>query len=227
MSSAHYDQIADEISHGAIDRGLWMEAFATSAGNEQAAKAQYIKLRVRKLRETSTHRRRARGAAGRSGVLSSLLDAGENIAADLWTAWLWTWTFAFAVLTAVGVLCLGTMVYLKFYDDGVLAWPFFTVGCAFLTCFLFGRGVQCLDARPPTTLFYVVELLALCAATWPLSHLMNPVLLGHIPRALSSELVFLVARFLNSGDTLANALSVAVFFLPVYGVIAFVRQKKI
>ncbi len=226
MSSAHYDQIADEISHGTIDRGLWMEAFAASAGDEQAAKARYIKLRVRKLREKPVRRRHAQGNR-QAGVLAWLLDAGERVATDLWTAWLWAWTFAFAALTGVGVLCLGTMLYLKLCDDGVLAWPFFTVGCAFMTCFLFGRGVQCLDTRPPTTLFYVVEILALCAAIWPLSHLMNPVLLGHIPRALSSELVFLVVRFLNSGDVLANALSVAVFFLPLYGVIAYVRQKKI
>lgn len=227
MGSAYYDQIADEIRDGTIDRGLWTEAFAASAGNEQAAKAHYIKLRVRKLRETSTRRRHRHQGTRKASVLAHLLDAGDNVVTDLWTAWLWTWTFAFAMLTAVGLLCLGTMCYLKFYDDGVLAWPFFTVGCAFLTCFLFGRGVQCLETRPPTATFYAVEILALCAAIWPVSHLMNPGLLGHIPRALSSELVFLVVRFLNSGDALANALSVAVFFLPVYGVIAFVRQQKI
>ncbi len=118
------------------------------------------------------------------------------------------------------------MFYLKLFDEGVLAWPFFTVGCAFMTFFLFGRGVQCLNCRPPTMLFYVVELALLGAVLWPVSHLMNPRILGKIPHALSSELVFLVVRFLNSGDALSNALSVAVFFLPVYGVIVFLRQKN-
>ena len=72
-----------------------------------------------------------------------------------------------------------------------------------------------------------MEILALLAAIWPVSHLMNPAILGHIPRSLSSVLVFLVVRFLGSGDLVANALTMAVFFLPVYGCIAFVRQQNI
>ena len=81
--------------------------------------------------------------------MAVLLNTGSGIAA-LWTAWLWAWTFAFAVLTAVGLLYLGTMLYLKLYDDGALAWSFLTVGSAFLTCFLFGRGVNsCSPDRQP------------------------------------------------------------------------------
>ncbi len=230
MSSAPYEQIADEIREGNIDRGLWMEAFAASDGDEQTARAQYIKLRVRKLRgmgyrerrEASPRRRHTLGSRP-SGLWGFLL----GVFADLWTAWLWAWTFAFAILTAVSGLCLATMLSLNLYDDGVLVWPCLALGCAFMTCFLFGRGVQCLAARPLSTLFYLVEILALGAAVWPVSHLMNPAVFRHIPRALSAELVFLAARFLGSGDPWANALIVAVFFLPVYGALVFVRQNQI
>ena len=228
MSSEPYDQIADEIRDGNIDRGLWMEAFAASDGDQQTARAQYIKLRVRKLRGMNPRERREAPVGRplhlrRSGVLTCLCD----IAAGLWAAWLWAWTFAFAILTALSGLCLATMCSLKLYDDGVLAWPCLLVGCAFMTCFLFGRGVQSLACRPPPALLYAVEILALGAAVWPVSHLMNPAVFRHIPRVLSAELVFLAARFLGSGDPVANVLIVAVFFLPVYGVIVFVRQQTV
>ncbi len=236
MVSTHYNQIAEEISHGEIDRGLWIEAFAVSQGDERATRAQYIKLRLRKLHAmglraykgdaSGRHHRSSRHRSRRPGALGHLMHTCRGAAEDLWTAWFWMWTFSFAALTAVGLLGMGTMLYLKLYDDGLLAWPFFTIGCAFMTCFLFGRGVQCFLHRPPTLLFYVVELLALCTALWPISHLMNPALLGRIPHALSSELVFLVAHFLNSGDPVADALTAAVFFLPVYGVITFLRQQR-
>ena len=96
MGSTHFDQIANEISQGDIDRGLWIEALAVSGGDEQTARARYIKLRARKLRSVGSREqpRNARRAPRKSGVLSVLLDTAGNVAADLWTAWLWAWTFA-------------------------------------------------------------------------------------------------------------------------------------
>ena len=41
-----YEQVAAEVAAGAIRQGLWAKAIAESDGNEAAAKARYIKLRV-------------------------------------------------------------------------------------------------------------------------------------------------------------------------------------
>lgn len=245
MSSAHYEQVADEISHGDIDRGLWLEAFAANRGDEQATRAGYIKLRIRKLRslgfrgqrgvDSAPSDRHDRDAArgntrparrpGR-GFFGYLAYAAANTLSDLWTASLWTLVFTFGALTAVGALCIGAVFYLGLYGQGALAWPFFTTGCTFLTFFLFSQGTQRLLSRPPTRVFYTVEILAVGAALWPVSHLMNPILLGRVPPSLTTELVFLLARFLHSGDPVANYLTAAVFFLPVYGILVYLRHLK-
>ena len=44
-----YEQVAAEVAAGAIRQGLWAKAIAESDGNEAAAKARYIKLRVELL----------------------------------------------------------------------------------------------------------------------------------------------------------------------------------
>ena len=41
-----YAQAAEEVAAGVIRQGLWAKAIAESDGNEAAAKARYIKLRV-------------------------------------------------------------------------------------------------------------------------------------------------------------------------------------
>ena len=46
-----YDQVAQEISEGHIDRTTWTKAFAHSGGTEEATKSLYIRFRVEFLRE--------------------------------------------------------------------------------------------------------------------------------------------------------------------------------
>ena len=41
-----YEQVAAEVAAGAIRQGLWAKAISESDGNEAAAKARYLKLRV-------------------------------------------------------------------------------------------------------------------------------------------------------------------------------------
>ena len=41
-----YAQAAEEVSSGQIRQGLWAKAIAETGGDEAAAKAQYLKLRV-------------------------------------------------------------------------------------------------------------------------------------------------------------------------------------
>ena len=41
-----YEQVAVEVAAGAIRQGLWAKAISESDGNEAAAKARYLKLRV-------------------------------------------------------------------------------------------------------------------------------------------------------------------------------------
>ena len=233
MRGSLYDRIADEISGGEIDKGLWTEAYALTNGDERLTRSQYIKLRLKRLRSRgfrgqSTGEGRSSGAGKRpasvAGTVGGWLDA---VLIDLWTAWIWGWTFVFASLTAAGVLSLIVKFSLHLFDDGLIAWPFFTAGCAFMTCFLFQRGVHRLLGRPPTMVFHTVEILALGAAVWLVARAADPSALGRLPRVLIPELVYLVVRFFHSADPVANLLSVAMFFLPVYGVIAFVRQKMI
>lgn len=45
-----YTEAALEVAEGRISAGLWAKAFAQSQGNEQVAKAAYIKLRVEQIR---------------------------------------------------------------------------------------------------------------------------------------------------------------------------------
>ena len=41
-----YAQAAEEVASGQIAQGLWAKAIAETGGDEAAAKAQYLKLRV-------------------------------------------------------------------------------------------------------------------------------------------------------------------------------------
>ena len=45
-----YSQVADEVASNVIRQGLWAKAISESHGNEEAAKALYIKLRVEMLK---------------------------------------------------------------------------------------------------------------------------------------------------------------------------------
>ncbi len=106
-------------------------------------------------------------------------------------------------------------------------WPLFTVGCALVTGFLFQQGVHRLLGRLPTTLFYAVEFAWVGGVAWAVSRATDPSMLARLPRAVIPELVYLVIRFFHSADPVTNLLSAAMFFLLVYGVIAFARQKMI
>ena len=46
-----YDIVAQELKIARINAGLWTKAFAEANGNEQLAKAKYIKLRVDQLKK--------------------------------------------------------------------------------------------------------------------------------------------------------------------------------
>ena len=233
MRGSLYDKIAEEIDGGEIDKGLWTEAYAATNGDDRLTRSQYIKLRLRRLRSlgfrgTRFGGDRPDGVGGHresaAGTVSGWIDA---VLIDLWTAWIWGWTFVFAALTAAGVLSLIVKFSLRLFDDGLIAWPFLTAGCAFMTCFLFQRGVHRLLGRPPTMIFHTVEIVALGAAVWLVARVADPSALGRLPRVLIPELVYLVVRFFHSADPVANVLSLAMFFLPVYAVIAFARQKMI
>ena len=50
-----YAQVADELSRASAIPGLWAKAFAESNGNEQQAKALYLRYRARQLAEIESH----------------------------------------------------------------------------------------------------------------------------------------------------------------------------
>ena len=45
-----YAKVEEEIESGEIDRGMWSQALVMADGNEQRRKAEYMKLRVSKLK---------------------------------------------------------------------------------------------------------------------------------------------------------------------------------
>jgi hypothetical protein len=51
-----YAKVADEISAGQLDRTLWTKAFAQADGEENRAKATYIRLRTAQLQEQEANR---------------------------------------------------------------------------------------------------------------------------------------------------------------------------
>ena len=52
MSDDHlYEQVANEIDAGQLDRALWTKSFSKSGGDEQRTKARYIKERVSRLKD--------------------------------------------------------------------------------------------------------------------------------------------------------------------------------
>ena len=50
-NTVFYDMVAEELSSGALIRGVYTKAFAEADGNADKAKAIYIKLRVRQLQD--------------------------------------------------------------------------------------------------------------------------------------------------------------------------------
>jgi hypothetical protein len=131
----------------------------------------------------------------------------------------------FAAFTAAGLLSLTVKCTLRLFDDGLIAWPIVTAGSAAMLCFCFRCGIKKWQEHPPTLLFYVLEWSVVAAAIWALSRVTEPSSLAHLPRVLIPELVYLMVRFFHSGDPLTNLLSVAMFILPVYGLLIFVRQR--
>lgn len=58
-----YEIAADEIEAGELRRGLWLKCLAESDGNDQKARAAYIRIRVEELRgEEAERQRKARSA---------------------------------------------------------------------------------------------------------------------------------------------------------------------
>jgi hypothetical protein len=51
LEEKYYQEIADELESGRIDKALWTKATALSGGNENETKSVYIKLRVKKLKK--------------------------------------------------------------------------------------------------------------------------------------------------------------------------------
>lgn len=48
---AYYEMAALELEKGTVRKGLWVQALAESGGQEAAAKARYLQLRVQAMRE--------------------------------------------------------------------------------------------------------------------------------------------------------------------------------
>lgn len=68
-----YERAADELGSGELRKGLWVKALSDVNGNEEAAKARYIKLRVAQYKEeiaASRHQAIISGAAGYSSVIA-------------------------------------------------------------------------------------------------------------------------------------------------------------
>ena len=51
QESLYYEIVANELEKGQMDKGLHTQAFAEADGNENKAKALYIKLRVESLKD--------------------------------------------------------------------------------------------------------------------------------------------------------------------------------
>ncbi|MBV9128601.1 MAG: hypothetical protein JO117_11005 [Verrucomicrobia bacterium] len=54
-----YQQVADEIGNGQLDRGVWAKAFAEANGDETLTRARYLKARVAELQAAERKRKRA------------------------------------------------------------------------------------------------------------------------------------------------------------------------
>lgn len=65
-----YQQVADEISSGTIDRAAWTKAFAEADGNESVTKARYVKARVAELRAADKATRKAQRPRARKWMLA-------------------------------------------------------------------------------------------------------------------------------------------------------------
>jgi hypothetical protein len=51
-NQAFYDMVAEELKTQKLDQGMWVRAFSDAGGNENQAKALYIKYRVAQLEST-------------------------------------------------------------------------------------------------------------------------------------------------------------------------------
>lgn len=78
-----YDEIAHELDTSTVNRSIWTKAFAIADGDENKAKANYIKLRVQQAQEAH----QASGSESSTSV-SQLLAANESHQARP-IAWLW------------------------------------------------------------------------------------------------------------------------------------------
>ena len=68
-----YERAADELASGEIRKGLWVRALSDVNGNEEAAKARYIKLRVAQYKEEIAASRKKAiigGAANYSSIVA-------------------------------------------------------------------------------------------------------------------------------------------------------------
>jgi hypothetical protein len=85
----YYERVAEEMRSGEIREGLWTKVLSSADGNEQAAKARYIKLRVEQLvsldREAASKARGGRLASVRGKALAKVF--GGLLISFLF--WLW------------------------------------------------------------------------------------------------------------------------------------------
>ena len=68
-----YERAADELASGEIRKGLWVKALSDVNGNEEAAKARYIKLRVAQYKDQIT-------ASRNKAIISSVASYSSVIA---------------------------------------------------------------------------------------------------------------------------------------------------
>ena len=68
----HYDAVARELLEGRIHAGVWARALADSNGNNEQAKAIYIRHRVTQMTDDETARKQAELAQSASALLRKL-----------------------------------------------------------------------------------------------------------------------------------------------------------
>ena len=98
----HYDAVARELLEGRIKDGVWARALAESNGNNEQAKAIYIRHRVAQLLEEEKARRevaRPQGSKAHSGTSRAI-------------------RFMFVLVgLVVSLAIIGTLVYVFFGGD--------------------------------------------------------------------------------------------------------------
>jgi len=66
-----YGIVAQEVRNGVVDSGLHAKAFAESGGNQQAAEALYLKLRVQDLKEQHAQHKRHKFVEAKKKAIAS------------------------------------------------------------------------------------------------------------------------------------------------------------